>query len=111
MQKLANVDYWYPCTRKLKTIDSVAKVSIGGRNVVGLLQITKSNSHKIDANVLDEYATRFPGSDVEYFALVPDKTTSDNFRLDPASPKTNLPLKVAYLDNDIWKSILQSSTD
>ncbi|ETI45152.1 hypothetical protein F443_10196 [Phytophthora nicotianae P1569] len=61
MQQLADVDYWYPCTRCLETIDSVAKLNMGGeRNVVGLIQITKSDNSKIDSVALDKYAKMFP---------------------------------------------------
>ncbi|ETL38544.1 hypothetical protein L916_09885 [Phytophthora nicotianae] len=60
MQQLADVDYWYPCTRCLETIDSVAKLSMDGQDVVGLIQITKSDNPKIDSVALDKYAKMFP---------------------------------------------------
>ena len=96
MQKLADVDYWYPCMRCLETIDNVAKLNLGGgRNVVCLIQIMKSDRHKIDSVALDRYARLFPDGAI-YIALVPDKQTCDNFRLAPADPPTQLPLDVAY---------------
>ncbi|KAL7684795.1 putative P-loop containing nucleoside triphosphate hydrolase [Plasmopara halstedii] len=76
-------DYWYPSSRSLKTINSVAKMTMPGQqNVVGLIQITKSDHHKIDS---------------EIYCLVPDKKTCDNFRLTPANPATKVPLDVAYI--------------
>ncbi|DBA02439.1 TPA: hypothetical protein N0F65_008653 [Lagenidium giganteum] len=102
MQQLTDVDYWYPCTRCLETIDSVAKLNMGGeRNVVGLIQITKSDNHKIDSVALDKYAKLFPDG-ARYIALVPDKETSDKFRLAPADPSTQVPLDVAYIAT--WRS-------
>ncbi|KAL7684785.1 hypothetical protein Plhal304r1_c034g0107381 [Plasmopara halstedii] len=90
-------DYWYPSSRSLKTINSVAKMTMPGQqNVVGLIQITKSDHHKIDSEVLDKYAGFFPNGS-RYIALVPDKETCDNFRLDPADPATKVPLDVAYI--------------
>ncbi|KAL7687046.1 hypothetical protein Plhal304r1_c024g0082621 [Plasmopara halstedii] len=90
-------DYWYPSSRSLKTIDSVAKMTMPGQqNVVGLIQITKSDHHKIDSKVLDKYAGFFSNGS-RYIALVPDKETCDNFRLSPADPPTKLPLDVAYI--------------
>ncbi|KAL8023608.1 putative P-loop containing nucleoside triphosphate hydrolase [Plasmopara halstedii] len=90
-------DYWYPSSRSLKTIDSVAKMTMPGQqNVVGLIQITKSDHHKIDSEVLDKYAGFFPNGS-RYIALVPDKETCDNFRLAPADPATKVPLDVAYI--------------
>ncbi|KAL8023646.1 hypothetical protein Plhal710r2_c006g0029421 [Plasmopara halstedii] len=45
-------DYWYPSSRSLKTIDSVAKMTMPWQqNVVGLIQITKSDHHKIDSEI------------------------------------------------------------
>ncbi|KAL7679392.1 putative P-loop containing nucleoside triphosphate hydrolase [Plasmopara halstedii] len=90
-------DYWYPSSRSLKTIDSVAKMTMPGQqNVVGLIQITKSDHHQIDSEVLDKYAGFFPNGS-RYIALVPDKETCDNFRLAPADPATKVPLDVAYI--------------
>lgn len=55
IQELAKVDYWYPYTRCLETINSVAKLHMGGEHiVVGLIQITKSDNHKIDSIALDK---------------------------------------------------------
>ncbi|KAL8023656.1 hypothetical protein Plhal710r2_c006g0029521 [Plasmopara halstedii] len=94
-------DYWYPSSRSLKTIDSVAKMTMPGQqNVVGLIQITKSDHHKIDSEVLDKYAGFFPNGS-RYIALVPDKETCDNFRLAPDDPATKVPLDVAYITS--WK--------
>ncbi|KAL7678922.1 hypothetical protein Plhal304r1_c089g0170921 [Plasmopara halstedii] len=94
-------DYWYPSSRSLKTIDSVAKMTMPGQqNVVGLIQITKSDHHKIESEVLDKYAGFFPNGS-RYIALVPDKETCDNFRLAPADPATKVPLDVAYITT--WK--------
>jgi len=90
-------DYWYPSSRSLKTIDSVVKMNMPGQqNVVGLVQITKSDHHKIDSEVLDKYAGFFPNGS-RYIALVPDKKTCDDFRLSPADPPTEVPLDVAYI--------------
>ncbi|KAG2502335.1 hypothetical protein JM18_009786 [Phytophthora kernoviae] len=90
-------DYWYPSSRSLVTIDSVAKLNMGGQhNVVGLIQITKSDHHKIDSKALDKYAGFFPNGS-RYIALVPDKETCDEFRLSPADPPTEVPLDVAYI--------------
>nr|QUJ09335.1 crinkler 9 [Plasmopara viticola] len=101
-QKLADVDYWYPCTRCLETIDSVAKLNMGGEhNVVGLIQITKSDNHKINLGTLDKYVKLFPAG-ARYIALVPDNETSDKFRLAPADPRTQVPLYVAYVAT--WSS-------
>jgi hypothetical protein len=101
MQQLADVDYWYPCTRSLETIDSVAKLNMGGEHKeVSLIQITKSDSHKIDAVAFDSYAAMFMG-DVRYIALVPNKETSDKFQLSPAHPPTKVPLYVAYVTD--WR--------
>jgi len=97
MRQLSGVDYWYPVDRCLVTIDSVAKLNMSGQQgVVGLIQITKSDNHKIDPEALDRYADLFPGG-AEYVALVPDKETSDKFRLSPADPPTQVPLHVAYI--------------
>lgn len=99
MKKLSDSsdDYWYPSSRSLKTIDSVAKMTMPGQqNVVGLIQITKSDHHKIDSKVLDKYAGFFSNGS-RYIALVPDKETCDNFRLSPADPPTEVPLDVAYI--------------
>ena len=99
MQQLADVDYWYPCTRSLDTIDCVAKLDIGGEDeVVGLIQITTSDNHKIDSVALDKYAKMFPNN-ARYIALVPDKETSDKFRLSPVNPQTLTPLYVAYVSS------------
>jgi hypothetical protein len=101
MRQLAVVDYWYPCTHSLETIDSVAKLNMGGEHKeVGLIQITKSDSHKIDAVALDRYAAMFTGN-VRYIALVPNKETSDKFRLSPANPPTKVPLYIAYVTD--WR--------
>ncbi|KAE9207834.1 hypothetical protein PF002_g19587, partial [Phytophthora fragariae] len=90
-------DYWYPSSRSLATIDCVAKLRMEGQsNAVGLIQITKSNHHKIDSKALDKYAKIFPGRS-RYIALVPDKETCDEFRLSPADPPTEVPLDVAYI--------------
>jgi hypothetical protein len=81
----------------LATIDCVAKLSMEGESdAVGLIQITKSDHHKIDSEALEEYAQIFPGRS-RYIALVPDKETCDGFRLSPADPPTNVPLNVAYI--------------
>ncbi|KAG7381571.1 hypothetical protein PHYPSEUDO_005921 [Phytophthora pseudosyringae] len=99
MKRLASSsdDYWYPSRRFLETIDSVAKLNMGGQsNVVGLIQITKSDHHKIDSMALDKYAAFFPNSS-RYISLVPDKKTYDEFRLAPVSPQTTVPLDVAYI--------------
>ncbi|KAE9023485.1 hypothetical protein PR002_g11706 [Phytophthora rubi] len=97
MQQLASVDYWYPIDRGLVTIDSVAKVNYSSeQDAVGLIQITKSDTHKIDDDVIAKYASLVPGC-VRYIALVPDKETCDKFRLAPANPKTQVPLDVAYI--------------
>ena len=103
MQDLANidVDYWYPCTHSMETIDCVAKLNMGGEHKeVGLIQITKSDNHKIDSEALDRYAMMFPDS-VRYIALVPNKETSDKFRLFPADPPTKVPLYIAYVTD--WR--------
>ncbi|KAF4037049.1 hypothetical protein GN244_ATG10899 [Phytophthora infestans] len=98
MQQQSGVDYWYPLDRCLATIDSVAKLSMDGQDVVGLIQITKSVKHSIDAKALDKYAALFPDtSSVRYIALVPDRETSDKFRLYPADPPTQTLLHVAYV--------------
>ncbi|KAE9017991.1 hypothetical protein PR001_g14256 [Phytophthora rubi] len=90
-------DYWYPSSRSLATIDCVAKLRMEGQsNAVGLIQITKSDHHKIDSKALDKYAKIFPGRS-RYIALVPDKETCDEFRLSPADPPTEAPLDVAYI--------------
>lgn len=86
-------DYWYPSSRSLATIDCVAKL---GSGTVGLIQITKSDHHKIDAKALDKYAKNISGRS-RYIALVPDKETCDKFRLSPADPPTKVPLDVAYI--------------
>jgi hypothetical protein len=102
MQQLANadVDYWYPCSRSLETIDCVAKLNMGGKHKeVGLIQITKSDSHKIDSEALTRYAEMFPNKKRRYIVLVPNKETSDKFRLSPADPPTKVPLHVAYVTN------------
>ncbi|KAF4031917.1 hypothetical protein GN244_ATG16229 [Phytophthora infestans] len=97
MQQLAGVDYWHPIDRCLVTIDSVAKLNWSAeRDVVGLIQITKSNHHTIDSVALAKYASLFPGC-ARYIALVPDKETCDRFRLTPADPPTQVPLDVAYI--------------
>jgi hypothetical protein len=101
MQQLANadVDYWYPCTRSLETIDCVAKLNMGGEHKeIGLIQITKSDSHKIDSEALNRYAEMFPVKP-RYIVLVPNKETSDKFQLSPADPPTKVPLHVAYVTN------------
>ncbi|KAG2796310.1 hypothetical protein PC129_g17036 [Phytophthora cactorum] len=99
MKRLASSsdDYWYPSRRSLDTIDSVAKLNMGGQpNMVGLIQITKSDKHTIDSNAVDKYAGFFPNGS-RYIALVPNKETCDKFRLAPASPDTKVPLDVAYI--------------
>ncbi|KAL3669338.1 hypothetical protein V7S43_005715 [Phytophthora oleae] len=68
----------------------------GQSNVVGLIQITKSDHHAIDLKALDKYAGFFPNGS-RYIALVPNKETCDKFRLAPASPDTKVPLDVAYI--------------
>ena len=94
-------DYWYPSFRYLKTIDCVAKLSMDAHfDTTGLIQITNSATHKIDSNVVNRYAKFFPNASC-YIALVPDKQTGDNFRLDPANPPTKVPLMVAYIAN--WR--------
>jgi energy-coupling factor transporter ATP-binding protein EcfA2 len=101
MQQLADVDYWHPFMRCLGTIDSVAKLKLDEEhNVVALIQITKSEKHKIDSDTLNTYAGFFPNGAI-YVALVPDKDTSDNFRLAPVDPPTNVQLYVAYFES--WK--------
>jgi hypothetical protein len=73
MQQLADVDYWYPCMLCLGTIDSIAKLNLDGEhNVIGLIQIIKSEKHKIDSVTLDRYAKMFPNG-TRCVALVPDK--------------------------------------
>lgn len=87
-------DYWYPSSRSLKTIDSVAKMHMPGQQtVVGLVQITKSVYHEIDSMV---YAGFFFNSS-RYIALVPDKKICVAFRLSPDDPPRNVPLVVAYI--------------
>jgi hypothetical protein len=100
-QQLDGVDYWYPVDRCLVTIDSVARLNSDGEHIVGLIQITKSETHRIDIEALDRYASRF-SEGVRYIALVPDKETSDKFRLRPSDPETQVPLYVAYIP--AWNS-------
>jgi Crinkler effector protein N-terminal domain len=79
MQRLKEVEYWYPYMRTFKSIDSVGKRNINGEHKeVALFQITKSDNHKIDSVALDRYADMF-SEGVKYIALVPDKETSDKF--------------------------------
>ncbi|KAE9342883.1 hypothetical protein PF008_g9958 [Phytophthora fragariae] len=97
MQQLTGIDYWYPIDRGLVTTDSVAKLSWGAEHdAVGLIQITKFDTHKIDTDAIDKYASLVPGC-ARYIALVPDKETCDKFRLDPADPPTKVPLDVACI--------------
>ncbi|KAE9248621.1 hypothetical protein PF004_g3771 [Phytophthora fragariae] len=89
-------EYWYPSRRSLETIDCVAKLNMGGQpNMVGLIKITKSDTHTV-SKAVDKYAGFFP-SGSRYVALVPNKETCDKFRFAPASPDTKVPLYVAYI--------------
>ncbi|RHY21647.1 hypothetical protein DYB25_010834 [Aphanomyces astaci] len=94
------VDYWCPYTCSLPTIDCVAKLTIGGQEWVALIQITTCNTHNIDVEALESYASHFPEWNCCYIALVPDKETCDGFRLAPVEPHTRVPLK--------WFRFLQS---
>ncbi|CAK4620263.1 unnamed protein product [Aphanomyces euteiches] len=52
----SDLDYWYPESRSLKTIDSIAK--IGGEYL--LLQLTRSKTHSIDTEYLETISKCFP---------------------------------------------------
>jgi hypothetical protein len=95
--QLNSIDYWHPCSRSLKTIDCVAKLKYKKKNVFGLLQITKSMKHDINAEYLETITSKL--SSTMYIAVVPNKASSDQFRLNPANPYTKIPLYVAYLDD------------
>ncbi|KAG9398889.1 hypothetical protein AC1031_014197 [Aphanomyces cochlioides] len=95
----SDLDYWYPESRSLKTIDSIAK--IGGEYL--LLQLTRSKTHSIDTEYLQTIADCFPpNSSIAYIAVVPNKAICDEFRLRPANPVTPIPLRVAYVDDDFF---------
>jgi len=99
--KLGSVGYWHPCSRSLKTIDCVAKLEYEKNSVFGLLQITKSKRHDIDAKYLDTISKKL--SPKIYIAVVPNKYVCDEFRLDPANPDTKIPLYVAYVEDSFFE--------
>jgi hypothetical protein len=96
----SGVDYWYPESRSLKTIDSIARSD----NEFWLLQMTTSKSHSIDQDYLNKISNFLPGpSTVAYIAVVPNKAICDKFRLDPTNPaEINIPLCVAYINDDFF---------
>ncbi|CAK4099634.1 unnamed protein product [Aphanomyces euteiches] len=95
----SDLDYWYPESRSLKTIDSIAK--IGGEYL--LLQLTRSKTHSIDTGYLKTISKCFPpNSSIAYMAVVPNKAICDEFRLSPADPVKQIPLRVAYVDDDFF---------
>ncbi|KAH9119678.1 hypothetical protein AeMF1_007776 [Aphanomyces euteiches] len=95
----SELDYWYPESRSLKTIDSIAK--IGGEYL--LLQLTRSKTHSIDTEYLETISKCFPpNSSIAYMAVVPNKAICDEFRLSPADPVKQIPLRVAYVDDDFF---------
>jgi len=96
-KELGSAGYWRPCIRFLKTIDCVAKLEYGNKTVFGLLQITKSKCHNIDAKYLDTISEKLTPK--VYIAVVPNKYVCDKFRLNPVDPKTEIPLYVAYLED------------
>jgi len=99
--KLDSIDYWHPCSCSLKMIDCVAKLEYGKELVFGLLKITQSKRHNIDVEYLDTISTSF--SPKIYITVVPNKASSDQFRLNPASPDTKIPLYVAYVEDSFFE--------
>jgi len=99
--KLGSVGYWHPCSHSLKTVDCVAKLEYKEKSVFGLLQITKSKSHNIDAKYLDTISKEL--SSKIYIAVVPNKYVCDKLRLNPAKPDTKIPLYVAYLEDSFFE--------
>ncbi|GMF17769.1 unnamed protein product [Phytophthora fragariaefolia] len=101
------VDYWYPSSRSLTTIDCVALLEINGHDEFGLLQITRSKIHKIDPEYLDKISKWLsPHRPHRYIAVVPNKDICDEFRLDKADPDTVVPLYVAYVDDRFFEQLM-----
>jgi len=107
--KLGSVGYWHPCSRSLKTLDCVAKLTYKRKKLCGLLQITKSKRHNIDVNYLAEISANL--SPKIYIVVVPNKEISDQFRLSPAEPVTPIPLYVAYLQDSFFEVFTDMEDD
>ncbi|KAH9160572.1 hypothetical protein LEN26_001800 [Aphanomyces euteiches] len=93
----SELDYWYPDSRC--PIDSIAKLD--GEYL--LLQLTRSTTHSIDTEYLETISKCFPpNSSIAYMAVVPNKAICDEFRLRPADPVKQIPLRVAYVDDGFF---------
>ncbi|KAF0700473.1 Aste57867_9002 [Aphanomyces stellatus] len=91
------VDYWYPRSRSLQSIDSIAKIG----DKYCCLKLTTAQSHSINPKYLEETLQLTTIlSNICYVAVVPNKDTCDAFRLRPTDPKTKIPLFVAYVNDN-----------
>jgi len=82
-------------------MDCFSKLEYGDETVFGLLQITSSKSHSINAEYLATVSTSL--SPNIYIAVVPNKASSDQFQLNPTDPDTEIPLYVAYLEDSFFE--------
>jgi hypothetical protein len=95
------LDYWYSQSRTSQTIDSIVKIC----DEFWLLQLTTLKTHSIDTEYLKNISKRLGSKKITYIAIVPNKAICDEFQLIPTDPNTQIPLRIAYVNNDFFETL------